>query len=52
MPDSSKAKASTAQIFALLDSEDEDQLQTRQKSRMLKSEIVGQITFTKVDFNY
>lgn len=43
IPDMNEAKISAAHIFSILDSEDEGQIQKREKSRMLTTGIVGHI---------
>lgn len=52
MPDVAAAKNSAANIFEILDSEDEDQLQVKNESKMLKTPISGNIELRNVDFKY
>jgi ATP-binding cassette subfamily B (MDR/TAP) protein 1 len=52
MPDVAAAKNSAANIFEVLDSEDEDQLQIKEESKMLKTPIQGHIQLRAVDFKY
>ena len=52
MPDVASAKNSAANIFEILDSEDEDQLQIKEGSQLLKTPIKGHIQFKNVAFKY
>ncbi len=52
MPDMVAAKKAAANIFSILDEEDEDQLQVKSQSRLLKTPIKGHIEFKNVNFKY
>jgi hypothetical protein len=52
MPDIEEAKLAASHIFLILDSEDENQLQIREKSKMLREGIVGNIKLRNVCFKY
>jgi ABC-type multidrug transport system fused ATPase/permease subunit len=52
MPDVATAKNSAANIFEILDGEDEDQLQIKDGSKLLKTPIRGHIEFKNVTFKY
>jgi ABC-type multidrug transport system fused ATPase/permease subunit len=52
MPDVANAKNSAANIFEILDDEDEDQKQIKDGSRLLKTPIKGEIKLKNVDFKY
>lgn len=52
MPDVAAAKNSAANIFEILDSEDEDQLQIKTESKLLKTPIKGHIEIKNVTFKY
>lgn len=52
MPDVAAAKNSAANIFEILDSEDEDQLQVKQESKLLRTKIRGHLEFRNVSFKY
>ena len=50
MPDAATAKNAAANLFLILDTEDEDGLQRREESKMLKEGISGDIEFKEVRF--
>lgn len=52
MPDVVEGKKSAQTLFAILDTEDEDQLQVRHNSKMQKTPIRGNIEFKNVSFGY
>lgn len=52
MPDINAAKLAAANIFSILDAEDEDQLQIKSQSKLLRTPIKGHIEFRNVDFKY
>jgi ATP-binding cassette subfamily B (MDR/TAP) protein 1 len=52
MPDAMNAKNAAANIFELLDSEDEDQLQIKEGSNILSMPIRGNIVFKNISFKY
>jgi ABC-type multidrug transport system fused ATPase/permease subunit len=52
MPDIAEGKKSAASLFEIQDSNDEDQLQIQNKSKMLKDPIKGHIIFRDVSFKY
>ena len=52
MPDAAAAKNAAANLFLILDTEDEDQLQIREESKMLKEGINGDIEFKEIRFKY
>jgi ATP-binding cassette subfamily B (MDR/TAP) protein 1 len=52
MPDVASAKNSAANIFEILDGEDEDQLQVKTESKLLKTPIRGHMELRNVDFKY
>lgn len=52
MPDAAAAKISAINIFEIQDSQDEDQLQIVQNSKLLKTPITGHIQFKDVTFKY
>lgn len=52
MPDVANAKNSASNIFEILDSEDEDQLQIKDESKLLKTPIKGNIQLKNVSFKY
>ena len=52
IPDVASSKKSAANIFLILDSLDEDQLQVEAKSKMLKTPIHGRISVRKISFGY
>jgi ATP-binding cassette subfamily B (MDR/TAP) protein 1 len=52
MPDVAAGKNSAANIFEILDGEDEDQIQIKEESKRLKTPIKGHIQLKDVDFKY
>lgn len=52
MPDVANANNSAANIFEILDSEDEDQIQIKDGSKLLKTPIKGNIQLKDVAFKY
>lgn len=52
LPDIAAAKEAAASLFEIIDSEDEDQMQIRQKSKLLKSGIQGNIELRNISFKY
>lgn len=52
LPDMNEAKIAAAHIFKILDSEDEEQQQKREGSKMIKEGIKGHIKLEKVTFKY
>jgi ATP-binding cassette, subfamily B (MDR/TAP), member 1 len=52
MPDMAAGKKAAASIFDILDSSDEDQIQIDNKSKMLKTNIKGEVSFRNVSFKY
>ena len=52
IPDIANAKNSASNIFEILDSEDEDQLQIKDGSKLLKTLIRGNIQLKNVSFKY
>lgn len=52
LPDVGAGKAAAANLFQILDSEDEDQLQIKEESKLLKKGFDGHIKFEEVDFKY
>jgi ABC-type multidrug transport system fused ATPase/permease subunit len=52
MPDVVTGKQSAENLFMILDSEDEDQIQIKQNSQLLKTPIEGRIEFKNVTFSY
>lgn len=52
MPDLAAAKISAANLFLILDSPDEDQIQLEQKSKMIADGGAGHISLENVTFKY
>lgn len=52
LPDLANCRVSAARLFLVLDSEDEEQMQVRETSKMLRSEIRGDIVLEKIVFKY
>ena len=52
LPDEAACQNSAANLFMIQDSEDEDQMQVREGSKMIREGIVGDILLTDVDFKY
>ena len=52
MPEAGVAQNAAANLFLILDTEDEDQVQTREESKMLKEGINGDIEFKNINFKY
>lgn len=51
-PDAAACQAAAANLFSILDSEDEDQKQTNENSKMLLDGIQGDIVLKDVVFKY
>jgi hypothetical protein len=52
MPNVTAAKYSAANIFEILDADDEDQLQVKSGFKLIRTPIKGNIGFNKVDFKH
>ena len=52
MPDAAAAKTSAINLFEIQDSQDQDQKQIEQNSKLLKTPIYGNIQFRNVTFKY
>lgn len=52
MPDTAACKNSAANLFQIQDSQDEDQMQIAENSKLLKSDGNGDIVLEDVDFKY
>ena len=52
MPDVATAKKAAANLFEILDAEDEDQIQIKESSKLLKTPVKGNIVFKNVHFKY
>lgn len=52
MPDMNEAKIAAAHIFQILDSEDEEQIQAKESSKMIREGIKGHIKLENVSFKY
>ena len=52
MPDMGSSKNAAANLFQILDGEDEDQMQVREKSELRRNGIKGDIEFRNVCFKY
>jgi ABC-type multidrug transport system fused ATPase/permease subunit len=52
IPDLVKIKIALRDIFKILDSTDEDQLQIHENSKLINRPIVGNIEFKDVSFKY
>ena len=52
MPDTAACKNSAANLFEIQDSQDEDQMQTAENSKMLRTGANGDIELKDVDFKY
>lgn len=52
LPDMASGKNSAASLFEILDSEDEDQKQIREESKLLKSGIKGRFELKNIEFKY
>jgi ATP-binding cassette subfamily B (MDR/TAP) protein 1 len=52
MPNVTTAKNSAANIFEILDADDEDQLQVKSGFKLIRTPIKGNIEFNKMDFKH
>ncbi len=52
MPDIMDAKVAAGNLFEIIDSEDEDQMQITQNSKLIKTGIKGNIKLDKITFKY
>ena len=52
MSDAAEGNKAAANIFEILDTDDEDQLQIKNGSKMLKTPIKGHFEFRHIEFKY
>jgi ATP-binding cassette, subfamily B (MDR/TAP), member 1 len=52
LPDMASGKNSAASLFEILDSEDEDQRQIREESKLIKTGIKGEFELKNIEFKY
>jgi ATP-binding cassette subfamily B (MDR/TAP) protein 1 len=52
MPDVAQTNNAAANLFLILDSEDEEQMQAREESKMIKEGVNGDIEFRNISFKY
>ena len=52
MPDAAAANNAAANLFLILDTEDEEQIQIKEESKMLKEGISGDIKLSNINFKY
>lgn len=52
MPDAAAANNAAANLFLILDTEDEEQIQVKEESKMLKQGISGDIKLSNINFKY
>lgn len=52
MPDIEEGKLAAARLFEVIDGEDEDQLQVKENSKMIKTPIEGHIVIENLNFKY
>lgn len=52
LPDMAECKVSAGNLFLILDTKDEDQIQIDEKSKLLKTKINGNIKLRDIKFKY
>ena len=52
MPDVAAAKNAAANLFLVLDTEDEDQIQAKEESKLINTGIKGNIEIKNITFQY
>jgi len=52
LPDMAECKVSAGNLFMILDTKDEDQIQIDEKSKLLKTKINGNIKLRDIKFKY
>jgi ABC-type multidrug transport system fused ATPase/permease subunit len=52
LPDMASGKNAAASLFEILDSEDEDQKQIREGSKLIKTGIKGNFSMKNIEFKY